>query len=303
MPTTQQPETSATLCPVPIQSIEVSGAGAGDFLHSLLSNDIQAMSDATGQLNALCNIKGRVIADMLVWRYTNSSYRCLMDASLVATVCKRLQMYVLRRKVSIDYDQQEQWLGIIGQRPADHGIDGDVFSWPGIRERYLYRIDDLNGYSGAALATALQGVMTNDANPWDLQDVLSGQVRVKHSNSETFLPQHLNLDLANAVSFEKGCYPGQEVVSRLHFRGKSKQRCLRFSTGDNIEIATGQILFDLATANKKAGTVITRSRDENDKTQLLACVHTNYLDQSLCLLADDRVVELERQPLPYSVEN
>ncbi|MDH3351553.1 MAG: hypothetical protein OEM51_08395, partial [Gammaproteobacteria bacterium] len=77
---------------------------------------------------------------------------------------------------------------------------------------------------------------------WQLENLRAGVPEILQAQSEKFTPHMLNLDLLGAVSVDKGCYPGQEIVARTHFRGTTKRRCLRFESSEPV--SPGDKVFD-----------------------------------------------------------
>ena len=126
---------------------------------------------------------------------------------------------------------------------------------------------------------------TTGIQAWLASQIQSGHPEIWQAQSEKFTPHMLNLDLLNAISFDKGCYTGQEIVARTHYRGTSKRRCNRFrstkpaSAGDKI--SDGQ---------RDIGEVV--NAIDND---LLAVVPIDKVLDTLTVNGD----ALEYVPLPY----
>jgi len=201
--------------------LEVSGTEAQDFLQGQLSNDINSIQSGYCQLNAYCQHQGKVIAIILLF-IRDSKYYLSIPSSLKDVVQKRLQMFVMMsdvaiRDVSSDYSQ----FGAIDER-----IDGSFV----INERQSLVI---NHTTGNDMSTS---------NEWDVACIDMGLAEVYDNTTERFVPQMLNLDIdETGVSFTKGCYPGQEVVARLHYLGKPKRRMYKFRTiyaivGDELSV-------------------------------------------------------------------
>ena len=190
--------------------LEVSGADAKSFLQGQLSNDIDSIQPGYCQLNAYCQHQGKVIALMLLFT-DDSSYYLSIPKDLKRVVQKRLQMFVMMSDVAIrDVSADNAQFGAIDQK-----IDGSFV----INERQSLVI---NHTTGNDMSTS---------NDWDIACIDNGLAEVYLDTTERFVPQMLNLDIdETGVSFTKGCYPGQEVVARLHYLGKAKRRMYRFRT-------------------------------------------------------------------------
>ena len=83
-------------------------------------------------------------------------------------------------------------------------------------------------------ATKAQLGFDGSVDDWQLDNLRAGIVDIWQAQTEQYTPHMLNLDLLDAVSVDKGCYPGQEIVARTHFRGKTKRRCLRFESAEPV---------------------------------------------------------------------
>lgn len=115
----------------------------------------------------------------------------------------------------------------------------------------------------------------------------AGIVEIGLAQSEKYTPHMLNLDLLNIVSLEKGCYPGQEIVARTHYRGASKRRCLRFAA--TAPVATGDRVSD---GSRDIGEVVNAIG-----TDLLAVVPVDQAEQRMMI----GEITLTRRELPYAV--
>lgn len=213
--------------------VTVQGEDAATFLHGQLTNDITGLPDQTARLAAYCTPKGRVLATLVVWRAHDGTLHILMPRDGADDVLKRLRMFVLRARVTFSLLNDTVW-GVqpneaLSARPGtghDHplGVDflpqGTLIQAPG-SQRWWFVAS--GAFDPATDAPAVQcGVA--DADTWHAGDIVCGLPWVRTKTRDTFLPQTLNLDLINGVSFTKGCYPGQEVVARAHYRGTVKRR-------------------------------------------------------------------------------
>ena len=115
--------------------------------------------------------------------------------------------------------------------------------------------------------------------------VKNGFPFIGRAQTEQFTPHMLNLDLLNAASVDKGCYPGQEIVARTHFRGKTKRRCLRFES--DAPLSAGDKVSD---GDREIGEVLNTSGDD-----LLAVVPIDRIQNELHVNG----VEIQNIPLPY----
>jgi len=243
--------------------IEVSGDDAQEFLQGQFSNDIDAVAaiDDAGnapaagcQLNAYCNPKGRALAVIRVMRYWNG-WLLLVPAALAESLIKRLRMFVLRAKVSIEQRPWVLWSFIdapVLTRVAEDNESVACVAVDGVVPRRLI-FGEFPPMGAFARIDALPLQLT-DA-PWRLADILSGVAQIYPQTAEQFIPQFLNLDRAGGLSFSKGCYPGQEIVARLRYRGRVKQRMVAARARGIDALAPGDPLY-AGDSDNKIGTVV-----------------------------------------------
>ncbi len=209
--------------------VSLEGRDAAAFLHNQVSNDVENLAPAASTLAAYCNPKGRVITLLRVLRTGDTAFLLLMPRDLVEPVLRRLRMFVLRQKAVFEPLDGAAVFGmpnasriaeLTNAAPAAFdaiALGDDWLLNGGIDiDRYLYVSLDgqppANGTPDAADGDWF-GIMACDATP-----------QVFAATSEAFLPQALNLDRLQAINFRKGCFPGQEIVARLRYLGKLKQR-------------------------------------------------------------------------------
>ncbi|MHB1565934.1 MAG: CAF17-like 4Fe-4S cluster assembly/insertion protein YgfZ [Acidiferrobacter sp.] len=272
--------------------IRARGADAETFLQGQLCNDIMANRDAS-QLSGYCTAQGRLIALFRVVRY-GTDLLLLLPRPLLPAVVKRLRMFVLRAKVELAAAEELRLIGISGpdltpllaahDLPAPAiptiGIQGDVtvLSLPAAGgQRYLLvapvtAIDRL----WARLAPPLTPV---GSQAWAWTDIVAGLPTITGPTAEAFVPQMVNLDLLNGVSFHKGCYPGQEIVARTHYLGRLKQRMYRASLPAACDVpAPGATLSAANLPGQPAGTVVDAQRGPDGRIDLLAVIQISSHD-------------------------
>lgn len=215
---------------------QARGADAATFLHGQLTNDVTGLAADTAALAGYCSPKGRLLATFVYWIGQADGQpvvNLLMKRDLADTVMRRLNMFVLRAKVSLlPIDQR-----IVGVSVAANGHNNllpaaveSAASWTCLHagNGTWIRIPDASAQrwwwipavNNEAAAMADDSALQN----WQSADILAGLPWIQADTQDTFIPQTLNLDLINGVSFTKGCYPGQEVVARAHYRGTVKRR-------------------------------------------------------------------------------
>lgn len=224
--------------------IEVTGDDARDFLQGQFSNDINEVGDAANpaqrcQLNAYCNPKGRVLAVIRLMRH-DRGWWMMVPAGLAEPLISRLKMFVLRARVEIALKPQTALLGLINGAQCAGGRGLERVPVGGVVPRHLM-IGAPQAVDSFIRANALEPASGDDL--WRLADILSGIPQVYAQTVEQFIPQMINLDRAGGLSFTKGCYPGQEIVARLRYRGRVKQRLLAGVAGGLAGLAPGDPVY------------------------------------------------------------
>jgi folate-binding protein YgfZ len=279
-----RPATGAAITALLSQGlILASGADAAPFLQGQLSNDITQISRSRAQLAAHCTPKGRVLATLLLWK-TDDGYALELPRELCESIRKRLQMYVLRSRVQLaDASDQAALIGLVG---AD--ASAVVRSELGLELASNYDVAQNEGVAAIALPNGRVQVVADIARGaqiwdrlaprcmvmaeeiWDAQTVAAGIPAITIATQDQFTPHMLNLDLVGGVSFDKGCYTGQEIVARTQYLGQVKRRLARFATTAHAAPGT-PVYADAA----PAGTVVNAARSPAGEFEVLAVTQTH----------------------------
>ena len=284
--------------------IRARGADAAKFLHGQLTQDVMLQGPAQARLAGYCSAKGRLLASFVVWKPSDDEVLLACHASVLDATLKRLSMFVMRAQCQLSNATGEvTLLGIAGDR-ARSATDG-LPIW-GVRDdddgRWI-RLPDVDGVARAWRVTA--AVASEPADPaalaaWQQLEIDSGIVTIEAATVDQFVPQMLNFELIGAVNFQKGCYPGQEVVARSQYRGTTKRRTFLYAC--EAPVAAGQEVFHSADAAQPAGMVAGAAR-AGGSTSYRALVEVKLAavdGGSLHLGAVDGAL-LTPCPLPYEV--
>ena len=225
--------------------LRIHGPDCQKFLQSQLSNDISLLEQTNGpsaavvnqsQLNAYCNPKGRVISLMKICRKNNDEYFIIAPLDLIGTIRKRLALYKLRADVHLSEESEEYKIFAIVDEHGNEDFDSkfekfgnDTFIFSDSfynNQGKKYILLTRKQHSEKALTTITQELQCDEKPEsfWLTFEIREGIPWFTSELTETLLPQQINLDLIQAVSFAKGCYPGQEIVARMHYLGKPKRR-------------------------------------------------------------------------------
>jgi tRNA-modifying protein YgfZ len=212
--------------------LRARGADAGSFLQGQLSNDTTHLRRGQWQLSGYHTPQGRTIALLRLTPLAPDDLLAVLPLELIPVVVGRLKRYVLRAKVHLTDDSlQWQLLGFQGQAPA---VPEGAVSAPYGNSRHLVLIPTPAGAAAAAGASA------GTRDDWLACDIREGLPQVYLATSEDFVAQMLNLDVTGGIALDKGCYTGQEIIARAHYRGHVKRRMHRFTSEVPCALSPGQ---------------------------------------------------------------
>jgi tRNA-modifying protein YgfZ len=304
---------AAVLCDLgPLSSLAVEGRDAATFLQGQLTNDVEALAVGASQFSAWCSPKGRALANFLVRRTAEDGFELLLPGSLAESLRKRLAMFVLRSRVTItDVSGTTVRLGVggpaasrclaaaFGGQPQLHrsmAIDGATLIELS-RERFIVFVASERAPSlWAQLAEARPAGFPS----WQWLTVRAGEPVITPPTQDQFVPQMLNLDALDGISFRKGCYTGQEIVARMQYLGRLKER-LALAHVDGPSPREGTRLFAAPFGDQPCGTVVNAAAAPGGGADLLAVAQTEAIaSESLRLGATDGP-PAALLPLPYAL--
>ncbi len=219
--------------------LRLRGADVGAFLQGQLSNDMTRLSAQRALLAGYHNAQGRAIALLRLVQLGADDVLAVLPRELVAPVATRLGKFVLRAKVRLQ-DESAQWVIEGALASAAPGLEAQA-QVPAARDE-MRRAGDTRIVRcshaparfllirPAGAPATLEGLAPLGLVDWQLAAIAAGEPQVYAATSEQFVAQMLNLDVLDAIAFDKGCYTGQEVIARAHYRGRVKRRMQRFLT-------------------------------------------------------------------------
>lgn len=268
--------------------IAVEGPEAQKFLGSLFTGDVKLVSPTMGQFTSWCDGKGRMQATF--WLFMRGeAYYLLLPQDLLGVTQARLKQFLLRTKATVaEASANLVRVGLSGAALATRlapvlgatlpEARGETVELNGIT---LVAIPGADQVRWLALGTeegmsALWEAAATSARPvgkaaWDLLDIMAGVPLLQPATSGEFIPQMLDLEALGGLSFKKGCYPGQEVVARLQYRGQLKRRLYKACIASGTLPAPGARLYGTSTS-ESVGMVLAAARDSSGGILLLAVV-------------------------------
>ncbi|MDO9243679.1 MAG: folate-binding protein [Rhodocyclaceae bacterium] len=294
--------------------IRVSGEDAASFLHNLLTNDITHLAEGQARHAGLCTAKGRLIASFLIWR-EGSDYLLQLSADILPGILKKLSMFVLRSKVKLaDASGERALIGVVGVE-GSHGVEGSQVGPTEPMRTASYcggtaiRLDAnrcvLAVPTGEAANVASELGTAGQLNDWHRAEIAAGIPRIVAATQEAFVPQMVNYEMAaiGGVSFQKGCYPGQEIVARTHYLGKIKRRMYRASLDAPAALAApGTDVFTPETGEQHCGALVLTAPVSAGGYECLVVVQSSGAEAGEVHVGSPTGPRLKMLPLPYAVE-
>lgn len=259
--------------------IRVSGEDAIGFLHNQLTHDFTGLGDRQARFSSFCNAKGRIQASFIGIKTSPAEVLLVCSTDLIAQTVKRLSMFVLRSKVKLtDASSQFSLMGVIGkesqfalssalcsalssQTTPDHFGQSPWVHWNCASEAgschwiSLYPSLGQERFLCICESPVAQDSITSVAeSEWFFSEIMSGVCLVGLPTYESFVPQMINYESVGGVHFQKGCYPGQEVVARSQFRGTIKRR--GFLVSCEAPLHDGQELFLHSVGEQPCGQIV-----------------------------------------------
>jgi tRNA-modifying protein YgfZ len=294
--------------------VTFEGADAAAFLHGQLATDVAGMAPGAAGWSSYNSPKGRMLASLLLWRRAPDAFGAFVAADLAETLAKRLSMFVLRAKVKVaDRTGAGRRFGVagaaaeaavraaLGEAPAPgHGLAvGDTWLVAAPDGRLLVHAPD------AAAEDVLRRLLAHAqaVSPAYLEwrAIGTGVAQVTRATQDLFVPQMANFDLLGGVDFHKGCYPGQEIVARMQYLGRLKERLRAFHVAGDDVPAPATPLYHASFGEQACGTVVNAAPAPEGGSDLLAVVQWSALAAGDLHLGTPDGPVLAPRTLPYDI--
>ena len=293
--------------------LQFGGEDAEVFLQGQLTCDVGKVGPRSSTYGAYCSPKGRMLASFLLWR-DEAGFSMALSRDIAATVLKTISRFVLRAKVKTgDASGSVALVGAAGPKaegalrdvfPDLPGMPLEVSSLPG--KGTVIRLKDGRFVLASAppavseLRQRLEGALqATDGRAWRWLDIRNGLPWITAATQDRLVPQMANFELIGGVSFDKGCYTGQEVVARTQHLGKVKRRM--FLANVAAPAAAGDDLYSEDLGDQASGMVLNAEASPDGGCDLLAVVQSSSREGSTVHLKSLQGPALRFLPLPYTV--
>jgi folate-binding protein YgfZ len=288
--------------------IHAQGEEAAAFLHGQLTQDFALLRHDRARLAAYCSAKGRMLASFIGWRQGEQDIWLVCDRETLPATLKRLSMFVLRAKVKLrDATADLQLLGAVGDAVPAVLRGRERWARTDDGDQTWVRLPDALGLPRAlcarpaAASTPLSVTPQLSLATWHWLEVRSGVAPVVPALADALVPQMLNYESVDGVNFQKGCYPGQEVVARSQFRGTLKRRA--FLVHADSAMTVGQEVFHVDDAEQPCGMVVCAAPHPVQGWDAMVSMQIAAADGQTVTLGSAQGARLQLLTLPYPLRN
>ena len=299
------------------QQITIEGKDASKFLQGQLSCDINQITPEQSLMGSHNTAKGRMISSFRVFRQANERYTLVMDSSISDQALAALKKYIVFSKAEIAIDENQVVVGCHGAKARenlkalfstlpDHPMeqvisDGRVLICTDAElpayEIYLSADQAINIWP-----TISQSLPVLNENQQRLTEHKNGLGFINDKTTELFIAQMLNYQAISAISFDKGCYTGQEIIARMKYLGKLKRHMYHYRAKSDFPIESGASI-SLESGSKNIGNIVSAVVMGKNIWDLLLVLTDEAATQSELFIDKNPLTEIEKITLPYLVDD
>lgn len=256
------------------QVIQVTGKDAAKFLQGQLTINIDQLVPSKASLSGYCNLKGRLHGVFYVLG-CEDGYQLIMPSAIAPHMQKTLKQYAMFSKVNIALAQVCLY-GLSHATQSDWTVQkSNTMTMINVPH---HRVLIISTESLTALPLANATPLDNAA--WSAGDIEAGLPFIYEQTIETLLPHHVNGKALGMLSFDKGCYLGQEIIARMEYKGQIKKHLVRATINASELAPPGTQVY--AQEDKIAGTIL-HSANAQASQALLICLDDQFAKDQLHL--------------------
>ncbi len=288
--------------------LTVSGPDSNKFLQGQCTCDVNRLDDGSILLGAHCNHKGRMNSSFTAALLGNDGIGLLVHSSIHDHAFTSLKKYIVFSKAEIaiadnfgsiylagpEAEQTLRQVGLAAPPPGEFLQSGQATILQPAPDQFEIWADE----ETLLKLCRLQAKPVSE-NYVDLLNIRRGLGEVRAETVEEFIPQDLNFQLTDGVSFSKGCYTGQEIIARMHYKGKIKKHMYRGAVDVGVLPPPGTAVID--SEDKSIGKIVYSAHDENHRAELLALVNDDALESEAFISGTNSRAKISWLPLPYAI--
>ncbi len=303
----------ATIVPLnDYRLISVVGPDAQKFLQGQCTCDFQNMGRDTFLPGAHCSPKGRMISSFVAAPFGEDNIILRLHESIAETAIDALQKYAVFSKVELRLMNEYVGFALLNienldafDTPLTTSVSGQT-TYKNQTLTLQHATDNMEIWStkenSLALLSPFNNVpIQNNSNLWRLKNIHNGIGEIQLPLSEKLLPQEMNYQEIGAVSFKKGCYTGQEIIARLHYKGRLKKQMLRGCMKSDQEIEINHVIYSEEENEKPIGTVLNVAHSGDNTYEFLALCEDKIIINNRCYIENNSTTKIRWLTLPYAI--
>ncbi len=304
--------TEAVIAPlVDYRLISVAGPDALKFLQGQCTCDIQTMGNDTFLTGAHCSPKGRMISSFVAAPFGADHIVLRVHESIAETAIDALKKYAVFSKVELALMNDYVGFALLNAGNLDTLNTGLPAITPGHTTRQNQTLtlshapDNIEIWSTEENIPHLHVLdalpILHSSDHWRLKNIQNGIGEIQLPLTEKLLPQEMSFQKIGAISFKKGCYTGQEIISRLHYKGQLKKHMVRGCIKSNQKLEINQIIYSEKATSKPKGTVLNVAASGDHTYEFLALCDDKIIDDNSCYIENHSTTKIQWLTLPYAI--
>ena len=290
------------------QLLLVNGPDSSKFLQGQVTCDVRELANPVTRLGAQCTPKGRILLSFRALQMHEQTIALRMPATMIDKAKTSLGKYIVFSKAKLAETDRYQLFGLYGASATELATQWfgesptEIGGWIERNGSYLIQLAHdryecwISVEDSDNFIQLFDTVHEGTEHDWQLLDIRAGIASVTPETIELFTPQELNYQLVGGINFRKGCYTGQEIVARLHYRGKLKRHMYRLA-GKGALPAPGSALVSSGD-RQTSGYVVMAATSDDNHFEILASLLADHLDKAQL---EDRPEKLSALALPYAI--
>jgi len=295
-------------------AISLIGAEQNNYLQGQVTCDVNDTNEHSLLVGAHCDAKGKVFSAFRLINRNNAHLLIQPQSSLTASIAE-LKKFGVFAKVEITQTSELSFYALVGEQasellqtnfsqvpdsltPVVHSDGTSIVYVAGQQTRYLLIAENEN------LTEKLNNFNLNTYSTpvWNLLEITEGFVQLSEQTSGEYVPQMLNLQAINGISFTKGCYLGQETVARMQYLGKNKRALFSLTANTKTPLSSDDVIEKQLGDNwRKAGDILACYQSDDGHCHFQAVLANDVDKTTLLRLKSQPEIKVTLQPLPYSL--
>ncbi|MFL0809663.1 MAG: hypothetical protein K6L76_04555 [Agarilytica sp.] len=287
----------------------VEGVDCEKFLQGQLSCDISKLGRLHFQMGAHCTPKGRMISSFLAAPFlaTENAIALRVHESIATTALEALKKYAVFSKVQLTLREDIAIAALISNTPNASWAEKHGTTFLNTSTQSIFhdanRVEVWLPFEAlpSFISEQKDTVIKPTSNLWQLTNIRAGYGEVRAELAEELLPQEMNFQFTDGISFKKGCYTGQEIVARLHYRGALKKHMYRGSIESDIAPSLGDSIYLSKDNDKVCGRLLRIAQASETQWEFLALAEDNALQSECVFKQEDSRTKIQWLSLPYAI--